>query len=105
VPKQVLTDELADPKFRGFTICIIITFASVGIMAITSLGALWDWRSVSGAYTAVFFLSLFPLAFLSESPSWLVRKGRLEEAARSLKWLWGPGREVEVNHLSPPSSL
>lgn len=92
----VLTDELADPKFRGSTICAMMTFGSIGIMAITSLGTLWDWRSAAGVTTAVFFLSVFPLLLVSESPSWLVRKGRLEEAERSLKWLWGPGREMEA---------
>jgi hypothetical protein len=99
LPKQVLADELADPKFRGFTICIIMTFGSIGVMAITSLGTLWPWRSVAGVTTAVFLLSVLPLMLLPESPSWLVRKGRLDEAARSLKWLWGPGREMEVSQL------
>jgi hypothetical protein len=99
LPKKVLADEVADPKFRGFTICNIMTVVSIGILAITSLGTLWAWRSAAGVTTAVFLLSVLPLTLMSESPSWLVRKGRLEEAARSLKWLWGPGREMEVSQL------
>jgi hypothetical protein len=95
--KQVLTDELADPRFRGFTICIIITFASVGILAITSLSALCDWRTAAGVNTVVSLVSLFPFLLLFETPSWLVRKGKLDEATRSLRWLWGPGRELEVS--------
>jgi hypothetical protein len=97
----VLTDELADPRYRGFTICIIITFASGGILAITGLSALCEWRTAAGVNTAVTLLSVFPFLLVSDSPSWLVSKGRLEGAVQSLTWLWGPGKEMEVS-LSQP---
>jgi MFS family permease len=96
---QVLVDELADPKFRGSILCIIMTCASGGIFVIGTLAALLDWRAVSGVATAVSLLSVFPFFFILESPSWLVRKNRVDEAARGLAWLWGPGRETEVSKL------
>ncbi|KDR23749.1 facilitated trehalose transporter Tret1-2 homolog [Zootermopsis nevadensis] len=92
----ILIDELADPNFRGFILCFIMTCVSGGVVVISTLTAFLDWRTVSGVATAVSLLSLFPFFVIPESPSWLVRNGRMDEATQGLIWLWGPRRETEV---------
>lgn len=86
----VLLDELAEPKYRGFIVCSVYTCVSVGIMAISSLGALLHWRTASALACLVSVLNLLSLWLISESPTWYVRKNRIEDAQNALQWLWGP---------------
>jgi hypothetical protein len=90
-------DELADPTFRGFIVSSIFTCVSVGIMAISSLGALVDWRMASALAAVPSVVNVISLYFVSESPTWFVRKNRMEDAERALQWLWGPGNEAQVS--------
>ena len=65
------------------------------------------YRSITGAYISWVWLSVvsavFPVLlivcvfFIPETPNYLVRNGKLEEASRALKWLRGASttREVE----------
>ncbi|PSN45472.1 hypothetical protein C0J52_08666 [Blattella germanica] len=92
----VLVDELADPKYRGFIVCSINTFVTVGIMVISSLGALLPWRIASGLAGLVCLLNIITLLFMAESPTWLLKKSHVNEAERTLQWLWGPDRHKEV---------
>jgi hypothetical protein len=78
-----------------------MTCVSVGIMVIGSLAAFMHWRIASGVAAVVTLASVFAFFFVTESPPWLVRKNRLEEATRALTWLWGPGRETQVSQLPP----
>jgi hypothetical protein len=94
---QVFVDELADPRFRGFIVCSLFTAASFGIMAISGLGALLDWRTASAVAALPSIINVISLYFVSESPTWFVRRNRIEEAERALLWLWGPGNEEQVS--------
>ncbi|PSN33977.1 hypothetical protein C0J52_21998 [Blattella germanica] len=99
----ILIDELSDPKYRGFTVSFVMTLVSFGVMFIMSLGALLEWRTASAIAGLITCTSIIPLLFLRESPSWQVRKNRLNDAAQGLRWLWGPGQEeqaeTDVNNL------
>jgi hypothetical protein len=90
-------DELADPTFRGFIVCSMFTCVSIGIMAISSLGALVDWRMASALAALPSIITVITLFLVSESPTWFVRKDRMEDAQRALQWLWGQGNEVQVS--------
>jgi hypothetical protein len=90
-------DELADPKFRGFIVGSLFTSASLGIMVISSLGALVDWRMASALAALPSAINVISLYFVHESPTWFVRRNRMKEAERALRWLWGPGNEEQVS--------
>jgi hypothetical protein len=88
---------MAHPKYRGFILSGAFTSASIGIMAIASLGVLVDWRTASGLAALPTVTTIIILYFLQESPTWFVRRYRMVEAEKSLQWLWGPGNEEKVS--------
>jgi hypothetical protein len=90
-------DELAAPRYRGFIIGTMLTSVSLGIMAISSLGALVDWRTASALAALSPAINVIPLCFVHDSPTWFVRRNRMKEAERALLWLWGPGNEEQVS--------
>jgi hypothetical protein len=92
----VIIDELSDPKYRGFIMGCCGTFASIGILIISNLGASVDWRAATSISAAASSVSLVTFLFVAESPTWLVRKNRMMEASRSLEWIWGPDRHLKV---------
>jgi MFS family permease len=95
---QVLTyvAEVTTPKVRGMlsatgSFCVIL-----GVFIVFLLGLFFQWRTIA-LYSCVLPLSAFVLLFLvPESPHWLIRKNRLEEAKRNLAWLrgWVPVKKV-----------
>ena len=90
-------DELAHPKYRGFIVSSTFTFVSIGIMAITSLGAFVDWRTASALAALPSVIIIILLYFLHESPTWFVKRNRMTEAEKALQWLWGPNNEEQVS--------
>ncbi|XP_069696059.1 facilitated trehalose transporter Tret1-like isoform X2 [Periplaneta americana] len=93
---SVYGDELVSPKLRGTVLTGNAFFVSLGIMVISILSAVVDWRTGSGIGVGLSAISFFLTALLPESPVWLVRKNRMTAAERSLQWLCGPGRDLEA---------
>lgn len=68
---------------------IFVQIMFVGMVIAYAKGAFLPWRLVawlSIIYTVV--PVIFIHVFVPESPVWLVAKGRIEDAARSLKFLY-----------------
>ncbi|XP_069700031.1 facilitated trehalose transporter Tret1-like isoform X2 [Periplaneta americana] len=85
----VILDENSDARFRGTANSCMIVFYVLGFLAVTGVASFLQWRLVAwlaviGPVTA-FILTYF----IPESPMWLVRHGRNEEAAIALERLWG----------------
>jgi hypothetical protein len=78
----------------------MFTFVTVGIMAISSLGAFVVWRTASALAALPSVITIILLYFLYESPTWFVKRNRMVEAERALQWLWGPGNEEQVSDCS-----
>jgi len=66
-------------------------------MAISSLGALVEWRMASALAALPSAINVILIYFLHESPTWFVRRYRMAEAERALQWIWGPGNEEQVS--------
>lgn len=88
-PAIVYITEVARPDLRGSLISSAPTIASLGMVIAYAEGAFMPWRLV--AWIGIIY-SLVPVIlihiFVPESPVWLVAKGRMEDAAESLKFLY-----------------
>ncbi|XP_017798520.1 PREDICTED: facilitated trehalose transporter Tret1-like [Habropoda laboriosa] len=88
-PAIVYITEVARPELRGSMISFGPTLASFGMVLSYLKGAYLSWRLVAwfGIIYAAVPVVLVQL-FVPESPVWLVSKGRLDEAKKSLEWLY-----------------
>ncbi|KAG4075623.1 hypothetical protein HA402_003448 [Bradysia odoriphaga] len=88
-PAIVYITEVARPDLRGSLISTAPTLASFGMVIAYAKGAYMSWRLV--AWLNIIY-TLMPVIliqiFVPESPVWLVAKGRVEDAAKSLKYLY-----------------
>lgn len=50
-------------------------------------GLFWHWKIVSWTANAYSILLIVLLMLIPESPAWLVSKGRVTEALKSLEWI------------------
>lgn len=59
------------------------------------------WRTVAWLSNIYAIFPIFLLFLIPESPAWLVSKGKIEEAVKSLKWLnkYQPQPENRVSIL------
>lgn len=99
----VFVAEIAPDNIRGFCLILINTMIVIGQWACalvgyggTFIGNDWGWRMPILTQllppTAMLILGLL---LLPESPSWLLMKGRRDEAAKSLQKFFGSGVDVE----------
>lgn len=88
-PAIVYITEVARPDLRGSLISTAPTLASAGMVIAYAKGAFMSWRLV--AWLSIIY-TIVPVVliqiFVPESPVWLVSKGRMEDAAKSLKFLY-----------------
>lgn len=88
-PAYVYIAEIARPELRGSLISSAPTIASLGMVIAYISGALLDWRST--AWFATIF-AILPIILVQlvvvESPVYLVSKGHIEQAAKSLTYLY-----------------
>ena len=100
----VYISEIATTDMRGLLGCLVQIMGCSGIIASFCAGVLLDWKWLA-AFNGVFVLPFAGLvAFVPESPRWLLMKGRQFSAVRALEWLRGKddraGVEAEVQVYS-----
>src|ERR1700680_5181554 len=85
-----LVQEFMPASKRGFIGGLVTAFIPVGVMVGSILGAFLapviGWRGLFACGLVPALLTLLIRAWVPESPRWLVRMGRPEEARRSLAW-------------------
>lgn len=89
--------EVTEPQFRGMLAATGTTCVITGIFVQFILGTFFSWRIVALISCFLPSFTIVALFFVPESPYWLLTKGRVEEAQRSLCWLrgWVPLTRVE----------
>ncbi|XP_037789163.1 facilitated trehalose transporter Tret1-like [Penaeus monodon] len=90
-----LISELSQPRLRGFLLGFEEVLVALGQMAVYVMADLLPWALATALCSAPFFVLFACAYFLPESPYWLVRKGREEDAAKALRRLRGRGASVE----------
>jgi putative MFS transporter len=85
-----LMQEFSPAHKRGWFTGITTTMLPAGQLLAALLGAFAapyiGWRGMVAVGLLPAFLCLYIRAFVPESPHWLLRRGRVEEARRSLAW-------------------
>ena len=86
-PAIVYITEVARPELRGSLMSFGPTLASFGMLLAYLMGAFVSWRLVAWLSIIFAVIPIFLIQFIvPESPVWLVTKGKIEEARKSLEW-------------------
>lgn len=81
--------EITAPKYRGIFLASITLNVAFGILCTHSLALYCTW-DVNAIICGCFpFIGYIAITFVPESPSWLLRKNRIEEAFYAYRWLRG----------------
>jgi MFS transporter, putative metabolite:H+ symporter len=102
-----LMQEFTPSHKRGWITGLTTTMLPAGFLLGALLGAFATpyigWRGLFAVGLLPALLTLYIRVFVPESPHWLVRRGRLEEARRSLAWaLMVDPREITLPTVPPP---
>ncbi|CAG0896322.1 unnamed protein product, partial [Cyprideis torosa] len=87
--------DVAEPKYRGRLTALIIIVLNIGTVMVFGFGLFLDWKE------SALVLGIFPVLImvaalsLPESPSFLLTKGRDDDALRSLGWYRGLPYDVQ----------
>ncbi|XP_024944407.1 facilitated trehalose transporter Tret1 isoform X2 [Cephus cinctus] len=87
-PAIVYITEVAKPDLRGSLISIGPALASLGMVVVYVKGAFLTWRLTAWLNIIYVVVPVIFVQFLPESPTWLVSKGRTEEAKASVEWFY-----------------
>merc|ERR1712136_214348 len=93
--------EIAEPRVRGALGALMQFQVTIGILFVTALninGAV-DWVVITGICAGLPVLMVVAMFFVPDSPVFLVRKGKMDAAKKSLTWLRGKsysGVEEEI---------
>lgn len=85
-PAIVYITEVARPELRGSMISFGPTLASFGMVLSYLKGAYLSWRLVAWLNIIYAVVPIMLQFLIPESPVWLVSKGRLDDAKKSLEW-------------------
>ncbi|KAL6261523.1 hypothetical protein P5V15_006611 [Pogonomyrmex californicus] len=96
VPAQVLVGETAYPGLRGFLVVGSFAAYCAGILLVYALGASFNWDVVAFYAIILPIAAFIALCLVPESPAWLVRRKKINEAKKALLWLRG-GNVEQMN--------
>lgn len=100
-PSIVYITEVATPDLRGSLMSFGPTLASLGMLLSYLKGAYLPWRLVAWLATIYAVVPLFLVQFfVPESPVWLVSKGRIDDAKKSLARIY-KSEEKGFGKISP----
>lgn len=94
-PSSVYIGETSSPSYRGFLLAAISLAIAVGLLVAHLLGTFLTWQ-----LTALICVTMPCLAFglllpVPESPSWLAKRGKLQEAEEAFLWCRGHSMEAK----------
>lgn len=85
----VYIGEITQPAYRGLFLSLKMFCGSLGVLIPHALGLFTGWEITAVICALVPLLGFLLMAMVPESPPWLVRKGRIEEAEKSFIWFRG----------------
>lgn len=99
---QVYLAECSDPYIRSVSLNISYVALSLGVVLVYWLGSVFHWHSIALFNISLPILSYIALYFSPESPVWLVRNNRVDEALTTMTWLRGNNQMAieEIKEIS-----
>ena len=101
----IYTVEVVKKEYRGSFSVFEGVKRSLGMILIYAIGAFLPWYNIAYIGLAVPLIALFLLFLSPESPIFLVSKGKLEKAEKSLKRLNNPDTDVTKDLSEIANSL
>lgn len=93
-PSSVTIGETSEPAYRGLLLAGISLAISMGILVVHVIGTFLTWKSTAIICGVFPIITYILIATIPESPAWLMRNNRHDEAKVSYKWLRGIDNEV-----------
>ncbi|XP_026318315.1 sugar transporter ERD6-like 5 [Hyposmocoma kahamanoa] len=81
---RLFVSEICQESIRGSMTTGSLLFCSLGILLSYALGGWTSYRTMLYTFLAIAIVGVFLTGILRESPTFLMKKGRVEEAARSI---------------------
>ena len=106
-PVLTYVAEVCQPSFRGMLAATGSTCVIFGILLQFIMGTFLNWRRIAMIDAFVPMVSFVALFFVPESPHWLIKKGKYEQAKSSLAWLrgWTTKDEIEGEFMELKGQL
>ncbi|XP_045468128.1 facilitated trehalose transporter Tret1-like [Harmonia axyridis] len=95
-PTGVYIAETSHPSSRGVLIVLACVSTTSGLFAVHLLGTFFTWRVtalISGLIPVPLVIFMF---FMPESPTYLAKRGRLEEATKAFYWCRGESTQSQI---------
>lgn len=92
----IFIGEIASKEIRGFLLTLFQVFVKLGVVFAYTLGSwadLFVLNIVSASLVLIFTISFM---FIMETPSFLIRKGQLDKAEKSIKLLRGAAFNAQI---------
>ncbi|KAK9875929.1 hypothetical protein WA026_011033 [Henosepilachna vigintioctopunctata] len=86
-PAIVYLTEIARADMRGSLISLGPAYTSVGMVLAYAKGWTMNWRTVAWLSHIYTIVPCLLIMLIPESPAWLVSRGRIEDALKSLNWI------------------
>jgi len=107
VGTSMFVSETSHPDIRGFTGTLFVIEYGTGFTLSMLLGAIFPWKTVVRIAMSIPTLAFVIILFLKESPSWLIRHNKEEEAIKCLTFYRGDPIVVseEIKRIKVSASL
>lgn len=78
---------MSEPHLRGIFSTTPIVGYALGVLLVYAMGSYFHWRTVAALSTILPTLTIISFMFLPDTPTWLIRNGRIPEGTKALYWL------------------
>lgn len=83
---SIYVAETCEPKYRGPLLASLPLGLSLGCLLVHIWGTFFTWQTTAAISVSLPVLGFILIWFYPESPAWLAKTGRLEEAEKSFKY-------------------